>query len=224
MPAKEISGQLQQSVWYFYRYYSEKFWNLVDDSALCIIAMELEDTSFIFAWIENDKSMVHSLGERLENLESLRRHIIKNESNDERKKFLLEALKIMQFIDCFNGMPFFAIAYGILGEGWKEKLKGNILRKMHIKWHRNESSSNIYTFKALVKRYCDHEVERRFMRFYDLYIGIIKAQAIRNDPLDPNIQKQIHDTGAIERSKEAYSALNQEFSELFKKIRKIKPH
>ena len=217
----EIFEQLQVSMQYFYKYYAEKFWNLVDDSALCIIAMELEDRKFIFAWIQNDKSMVYSLGERLENLCNLREHIAKNEIDRKKKMFLLETLKIIQFIECFNGMPFFAIAYGILGEGWKERIKGSILRKLHINWHRNESSLNIYTFKALVKKYCDVEVEKRFMKFYDSYLNVIKAQAIRNDPLEPNIQKQIHDTGAIERSKEAYAILNQEFSELFDEIRAI---
>lgn len=217
---EEFAEQFNMLVGYFYRYYAERFWNLVSDSALCIIAIELEDMDFVRSWIENDRSMVVGLGERLGNADAIMNHVIKEEPDQDKKKFFIQAIKIIQFMECFNGMPFFAIAYGVLGEGWKERMKGRILRNLRIRWHRNESSRNIYTFKALVKSYCHAEVSERFLRFYDAYLNIVKAQAIRNNPLDQNIRRQIHDTEAIQRSEEAYKILNQEFSSLFKELRK----
>ena len=228
--AKDFEEQINISVGYFYNYYAERFWNLVSDSALCVIAMELKDMSFIYTWVQSDKYIVVELGGRLEKLDGLMEHIIGNEPDKIRKEMLKAALKVIQFIDCFNGMPFFAIAYGILGEAWEERIPAGktlverfkkVLGRVHTTVNMNESGRNISTFKTYVKKYCDPEVAARFLKFYDSYLEIIKAQSIDNNLLDLNIIKQIHDTGAIQRSEEAYTILNREFGGLFSKLRRL---
>ena len=72
----------------------------------------------------------------------------------------------------------------------------------------------------MVVKYCDPEVAKGFLRFYDHYLDIIKAQAIHNNPNNPNIRQQIHNTGCIERSKIAFRTLNVEFYKLFKDLKK----
>ena len=80
--------------------------------------------------------------------------------------------------------------------------------------------SLINDFKKIVITYCKSDVAEGFLRFYDRYLHIIEAQAIHNDPLNPNITQQIHNTEALSRGKEAYKALNREFNKLFLELKK----
>lgn len=218
--AEKIAQQIETSMDYFYKYASEKFHNLVSDSALCIIAMEINDMDFVNIWIRQDASIIDEFEKRLKEIDRIMSHIIDNETDEKRKNLLLDTLRLLQFIECFNGMPFFAIAYGILGENWTHKVKRGFFRIRRKDWHRNLSSKNIYDFKRVVVRHCDPMIAKAFLRFYDDYLDIIKAQAIHNNPKNPNIKQQIHNTGCIERSKKAFRTLNAEFSLLLNGLKK----
>ena len=218
--AEKIAEEISISRDYFYKYASLKFSNLVSDSALCIIAMEVGDMDFVNNWINNDTLIINKLEDRLKEVDRIVSHVIDNETDEIKKEILLNTLRLLQFIECFNGMPFFAIAYGVLGENWTQRLKKGFFKIRRKNWHRNLSSKNIHDFERMVVKYCDSEVAKGFLRFYGHYLDIIKTQAIHNNPKNPNIRQQIHNTGCIERSKIAFRTLNVEFYRLFKDLKK----
>lgn len=212
--------RIEEIIKFFYKFSTKRFWNTISDSALCVIAIELDDMKFIAACIKRDKLGFYALETILKNIDLTMVHIIKNEPDERRRNFLLAALKLLQFMTCFSCMPFEAIAYGILGDGWRPRMKKHFARNLWKSWHKNKAAKNIDNFKKIVRETCSSEVASRFLRFYDSYLDIIKAQAIHNDPLNPNITQQIHNTECLRRGKKAYVILNNEFGKLFKELKK----
>jgi hypothetical protein len=204
----------------FYERSANRFWNIVCDSALCVIAIELGDTSFIRWAIKKDLENISNLKKSLENIKKVRAYVIENELDEQRKNFLLASLNLIQFIVCLNNMPYDAIAYGVLGEDWRPKSKLNFIKNWWKSKHKNESSKNIDDFKNSVLHNCEPKVAEGFLRFYENYLHIIEAQAIHNNPFDPNITQQIHNIESIDRGKEAYVSLNREFFKLYKELEK----
>lgn len=214
-PAKEFEHLILS----FYEYSKKNFWNLISDSALCVIAIELDDIEYIRVDIKRDQNRIVNLTGWLRYIINIWKHIMKKESDERKRNFSLSTLKLLQFILCFNDMPYNAIAYAILGDDWRPKKKRHFVRNFLKYFHRNKAQQNIDDFESVVKKYCHSEVAEGFLRFYDDYLHIIDAQAIHNYPLDPNITQQIHNTECLKRGIRAYATLNREFYKLFRELK-----
>lgn len=201
------------------------------DTAIGILAIELEYDEHLERDVERDIKRVNQLEGKLQQIESLRRTI--DNSLVSNKKLLFDVLKFLEFVACYNYMPFEAIAYGVLGDEWSRKnhfKKVNKLNPVHIfrvlrgspyrKLKKgNKESKEIVRFENLIQKNCTPEVSKRFMDFYNQYLEMVKMQAIHNDPLNPNIEQQIHNTEAIELSEKAYKKLHKHASYLANKLR-----
>lgn len=212
--------KILSSVGIFYVAYTDMFWNFINDSALGVIAIEIDDIGHIKFDVEKERRNIFKLTSKLKKINDLMVHTIKNEFDERKRNFLLHTLELLQFMTCFQYMPYESVAYGILGDDWRPKMKRHFARNMWKSWHKNKSNKNIEDFKKIVMTYCKSDVAEGFLRFYDSYLHIIKAQAIHNDPLNPNITQQIHNTECLTRGKEAYKSLNMEFYKLFKELKK----
>jgi len=217
---KLVPEKVIASVDIFYRVYSQMFWNIINDSALGVIAIELDDMEQIKFDVEKERKKIYNLKSKLKNINAIMTYTIKNEFDERKRNFLLYSLELLQFMTCFQHMPYESIAYGILGDDWRPRMRRHFARNLLKSWHKNRSSENIDDFKKIVITYCKSDVAEGFLRFYDRYLHIIEAQAIHNDPLNPNITQQIHNTEALSRGKEAYKALNREFNKLFLELKK----
>lgn len=214
-----ILKRVESSIEYFYLYSTEQFWNLIADSALCVIAMELEDHDYVWPCIQRDERRVYDCENKFLDIESIMKYAIKNEIGLQKRNFLLAALRLIQFINCFEAMPIESVAYAVLGEKWHENARTKFFSIFGKQWHRNAASAVIHNFKKLVISHCDHAVAEGFLRFYESYVHIIRAQSIHNNPLNPNISQQIHNTEALSRGEEAYNILNREFHKLFQELK-----
>ncbi len=200
----------------FYRYSGERFWNLIADSALCIIAMELKDMDYVYFSIGRDQERMPILKSKLGKFNLAINHLLNSKSKDMNKALFLSTLKILQFIKCFDSMPYESVAYAMEGSAGRKKigLFGAIFKR------KNEAAKVIYEFKGMIKANCDENVIRGFLRFYESYLGIIKAQLTHDIPLGTDVQKQIHNPQTTEMAKLSYKILNEEFYKLFMPIKK----
>jgi hypothetical protein len=212
--------KILSSVGIFYVAYTDMFWNFINDSALGVIAIEIDDMEHIKFDVEKERRNLFKLTSKLKKINDLMAHTIKNEIDEKKRNFLLHTLELLQFMTCFQYMPYEAIAYGILGDDWRPKMKRHFARNLWKSWHKNKSSKNIEDFKKTVITYCKSDVAEGFLRFYDSYLHIIGAQAIHNNPLNPNITQQIHNTECLERGENAYRMLHEEFNKLFRELKK----
>lgn len=217
---REVTDLRVDSIESFYQYTQKEFWNMIADSALCVIAIELDDIEYIKACVEEERNLFFDFIKELSKIKNIMWHINENEIYEKKKSFFLALLKLLQFIICFENMPYQAIAYAILGDNWRPRMKKHFISNFLKSWYRNQSNKNIDVFKAIVKKYCVPQVAEGFLRFYDRYLDVVKAQAIHNDPLNPNITQQIHNTECLRRGKRAYIILNIEFRKLFKELKK----
>lgn len=204
------------------------FWNFIADAALCVIAIELDNFDFIKYAVSRDSIRIGELRDSLISIKELRDRISSKENNEKRKEYLLQILKLIQFMTCTLKMPVEGIAYGVLGEGWRPVEKEHSLvgvLKFWSKgksWHRNKSNKNVDTFKSIVTEYCDPDVSEGFLRFFQSYMDVVSAQAIHNDPLNPDITKQIFDTECLKRGKRVYRVFNQEYYKLYVMLNELK--
>lgn len=211
------SEDIEESFLGFFGDWSATFWNKVIDSALCVIAIELEDKEYIQDSINRDEDSIKQLEYYLIELQGYKSHIEENATS--RRDLFMSLIKLIEFIMCFVFMPYDGIAYGILGDNFRPRKKHKIITNFK-KWiWRNESNKIIYKFKNSIKKYCEPDIVTGFLRFFDAYLEIIKAQAIHNDPLNPNVTKQIHDIIARKKASDAYKILNYEFNKLLMGIR-----
>lgn len=225
-PGREeyFTDLLRNSVDKFYTSTKDIFWNFIADAALCVIAIELDDLQFISYAVNRDTIRVEELRNSLIAIKNLQNETARKEKDNKRKIYFLQILKLVQFMLCVIKMPSEGIAYGILGEDWRplnEKRSFLMTFKFWQKgkvWHRNKSAKNIEDFKAVIIRYCDPDIAEGFLRFFDSFLAVVSAQTIHNDPLNPNITKQIFDTECLKRGKNAYKILNQEFNKLFRRL------
>ena len=216
--SQHFSGHIKNKIDLTYEYFTNIFWNLISDSALCVIAIEMDDMEYIKTSVETDSYRINDLPYQLDQNTVVIKHAAENVLDEQRKFFLLTTLKSLQFIICLDSMPYHAIAYGILGDDWRPKKKisfGNLLKIRH----KNGANKNIENFKGIVLKHCDPDVAAGFLKFYDDFLDIIKAQAIHNDPLNPNIIQQIHNTECLRRGKKAYRTLIAEFNKLSKELK-----
>lgn len=214
----EASAYAKGRVESFYKYARELFWSLIADSALNVIAIELGDAAHIEIDIERDKNRIRDLIARLEYISSVEGKIMEKEGDETKRNRQLGALKLMQFMECFKKMPFEAVAYAILGDNRMPK-KRHFIRNLLRSFRRNKAQENIGNFKSIVNQYCYPEVAEGFLRFYEDYLGIVSAQAIRSNPLNPDIAQQIHNTECLKRGRKAYATLNKEFYRLFSQLK-----
>lgn len=214
----QLEKLFEETVKRFYGYTQKMFWNFICDSALCVIAIELDDLQFINYAVQRDAQRFFGCERNLKWIKNLTEKAMKNENDDNRKNFLSNASKLFQFIICLDKMPYEGIAYSILGEDWRPGTKRRFIRKLRKYLHRNKARQNIDNFRSIVQEYCDPEAGQGFLRFYDSYLRIVNAQAIHNDPSNPDVTKQIFDTECLNLGKEAYKTLNREFYILFKKM------
>jgi len=215
----EAWAYVKERVDSFYKYAQELFWSLIADSALNVIAIELGDVAHIEIDIERDKNRVGDLIARLEYISAIEDKIMKKGGDETKRNHQLGALKLLQFMECFKKMPFEAVAYAILGDNWMPKKKRHFIRNLLKSFRRNKAQENIDNFKSIVNQYCHPEVAEGFLRFYEDYLDIVSAQAIHNNPMDPSITQQIHNTECLKRGRKAYATLNKEFYSLFSQLK-----
>lgn len=192
------------------------------DSALCVIAIELNDMDFLRYAVLRDGYHIDPLASKLRYLrDDLARIKGSDQFDDRQKRFFQDTAGVLQFIFCFQHMPYEGIAYFILGEDWRPKQKHRLMGNLKKYFTRNKSGQNVKRFRAIVEANCGEKVAGAFLRFYEAFLHIVKAQAIHNDPLDPDIKKQIFDTECLRRAKEAYKLLNREFKIVFEPITRM---
>lgn len=217
--SQHFSEHIKNKIDSTYEYFTRIFWNLISDSALCVIAIEMDDMDYIKTSVERDGISISNLPYELNQITVVIKHATqKKELDEQRKTFLLTTLKLLQFIICLDSMPYHAIAYGILGDDWRPKKRISIGNLWKIR-HKNGANKNIENFKGIVLKHCDPDVAAGFLKFYDDFLDMIKSQAIHNDPLNPNIIQQIHNTECLRRGKKAYKTLIAEFNKLSKELK-----
>ncbi len=216
----QTERQIAAITQYFYMY-NERFWNLIADSALCFIAMELNDREYVDFSLAREREKIPALEEKLGQMNKAMRHAREKEQNRRKRAYLLSVLRMIQFIRCFDFMPYESVAYGVAYDN-KKKPRGIMrLLSRYKALEQNEALEIINLFRNAVKKNCDRAVSKGFLRFYESYLHIIGAQAMRNNPLDPNLPKQIHSIESIGRAKESYKTLNREFNRLFQELKKL---
>lgn len=113
-------------------------------------------------------------------------------------------------------MPIFSIAWGVLSQS--RKWTSN---HPYLKLRKDMAPSELIgAFKASVKSKCSREVSAYFLDFYEAYLDIVNAGAVHNNPLNPNIEKQIFDTECLKRASKAFKLLNRYFGRLLVEMRK----
>lgn len=209
--------QIEQQIKYFYSRGARIFWNNVADTALGIIAIELGANDYIQNCNEEDWRLVSELITDLNNWNGhFEDHILPSAGT--QKEHLISIQKLLQFVSCYQYMPYHGIAWGVLSHShiWVShhpyaRLKDD-----------NTSLEIINQFEKTVKELCYPDVSEYFLEFYYAYLDIIKTGAIHNNPLDPNIKKEIHDTKCLKRASRAYKLLNRGFHKLLKEVKRTK--
>lgn len=199
------------------------FCNKIIDSALCVIALSIQDKFFINVTANIDKFFVRN---SCQNLRYIKEHLEYIEYNGGiRKDFFKHLMKLLQFIICFCCMPYLGVACGVLGENIKPVKKIHILRRLK-RWYEkdrpNPSNEVIIQFKDTVNRYCDPDVASGFLRFFESYLNAVKTMSIYIDPWNPDITKEIHDPNCRRKVSHAYKILNREFNILLSEFNKYK--
>jgi len=210
-----LSQGVLRKIDYFFGDFAGTLWHWVVDGALCVIAIEIGDEKYIIGadiWDEKNISRCKY------NLMILRDHV--NKAKKEKnisKELSLNLLKVLQFIICFAYTPYFGVAYGVLSHShkWAKDHPYSKLDK------NSKSTKNIEKFRRVVKIYCDKDIAKRFLHFFDAFLSIWEASAIHNDPLDPNIKTQVHDMECQKKASYAYKVLNQEFQSVMEGLKKF---
>jgi hypothetical protein len=202
----------------FYKHTGGRFWNIINDTALAIIAIELGDKEYLDFCMDRDNTRVKSLFYLLEDHLRIIRHINDNKSLNRKESDLLKSyLHILHFMICFNYFPYESVAYHVLAHS-RKWAKEHPYAKLDKD---SRASKNISFYRDTVNKYCDKQVSEGILAFCDSYLHIVDAQAIHNDPIDPNITQQIYNTECLNRGKEAYKTLNREFLKLFNELKKF---
>jgi hypothetical protein len=217
---ENFDNKIKEKIQRFYRRGVRIFWNHVDDTALGIIAIELGLNQYIEVCNVGDRTLLNRLDSELGYIdEYLREHMLPYENfSVNYKGFVNAILKLLQFITCYEFMPYHGIAWGVLSHSqeWAShhpyaRLKDN-----------NTSYQIIVEFEAIVRKECDPEVAEHFLEFYHAYLDIVRAGAIRNNPLDPNIKKEIYDTGCLKNASRAYRLLQKGFGKFIRELNETK--
>lgn len=209
-----LEGQAYSKVKRFYKTAAQVFWNYVMDTSLGIVAIELDDKQYIDHMAESDRRRINDFDSQTDILNRCRKII--DYKKPIEKQFYLSMLEILQFMTCYINMPVFSIAWGVLSQSRKWESKHPYFKL------RNDMAPSelIDVFKASVKSKCSREVSAYFLDFYEAYLDIVNAGAVHNNPLNPNIEKQIFDTECLKRASKAFKLLNRYFSRLLVEMRK----
>ncbi len=208
-----LEGEAYSKINGFYKRAAQHFWNYVMDTSLGIIAIELDDKQYIDHMAESDKVRITEFESQTETLNRFKE--IVNLKNPLKKKFYLSLLEILQFMTCFTQMPIFSIAWGVLSQSKKWK-------STHPYYQLKDDatpSELIEAFKLSVKSKCSKETSTYFLDFYESYLDIVKAGAIHNNPLNPDIEKQIFDTECLKLASKSFKLLNKNFNRLLVELR-----
>jgi hypothetical protein len=217
----EFIQEVISSFKYFYKYSTKKFWNIISDSALCMIAIEIGDKNFIDYWINADTTIVDQFEDRIKkfNKEFDKLNIERiggtKATNEEFKKAL-------QYMDCFNGMPYFAVAMATFGH---KQLIGNkssnFWKNKKHKYHNQIELElkNIERFKGIIENYTHKNVKEEFLKFYQQYLKIFEAQSKSPDPLNADLTFQIHNKESLSKGRLSYKLLNRGFYSILKGIK-----
>lgn len=197
----------------FIAVYLKKFHNIVADIGLIILANETGVDAEYSEYLASAKK-----SQTFFELESIILHKAYVKSKDrEMREFLGEAAeqvskvaRILFFLEAFTHYPFFLLPYAKLGKKWHpgEKIKPDAAAVAVLK-----------DFKKLVRKKCrefdmDYAPLKRVFRAFERMVDYHK---VRNRLGEKNMEKQIHDTGAIELAKEALAVLQEEYFALCRK-------
>ena len=214
LKSEDLISAAQEFDRLIHRFYARAFVNFdvnVADTALGIIAIELGDDDYNLAMLRGDEAALKPLETHLKNLKSIFNGLMKPSPN---QKYFNSAYKLLQYMYCYDSMPYRAIAWGVLSEN-KRWVAGHPYSRLS---RDNSSIKVVAIFKKIVKGYCEHDVAQYFLEFYDAYLHIVNLGAIHNDPLNPNIRKQIFDTECIKQASNAYKILNKNFYILIQEV------
>jgi hypothetical protein len=215
--------ELQIFLHKFFGEWPGSFCNRINDSALCVIALTIQDKEFINGATNIDKFLV---SDSHQNFQYIKEHLEYIEYNAGSKKdFFLHLMKLLQFITCFCYMPYLSVAYGVLGEDIKPVKKIHIIRRLRRRYERkrpNQSNEVINQFKDTVNEYCEPDVASGFLRFFESYLDAVKTMSIYIDPCNPDIIKEIHDRNCRKKASQTFKILNREFNLLLSEFKKYK--
>jgi len=189
------------------------FQGRVSDAAIGIIAIELGQEDLAIHAAKDERIGVRRFRRGLTSLD--RQFFMARMGNP----FYEKVKEIMMYILCYVMMPYECVAYAQLSESKKWK-KEHPYAKL-----KNPLPHNVISeFMRNVETECPEIVRTPFLRFYDSFLEIIDAGAIHNDPLDPNIKKQIYDTECIRRARKAHLHLITGFNVIYKEAKAIQPN
>ena len=201
----------------FYNNCTRIYWNILLDSALNIIAIELEDEEYI----KNELNYESSLKYNEETFLALKQitENIRNDSNlnKNKKEFLISLMILLQFIKCYNCMPINVIPYALINNyPHKPKSFFNLFENDNTQ---KIAQNHILKFETQVKTYFEPEAINSFFEFWEQYKKIIKDMDIRKDSNTQDITRKIHNIESLESAKEGYKLLTRLFRDLFLKVK-----
>tara|TARA_Y100000310_G_scaffold327583_1_gene394172 strand:+ start:218 stop:1456 length:1239 start_codon:yes stop_codon:yes gene_type:complete len=201
----------------FYRYTLKFFWNHVADTALGIIALELEDEDYIDEFIARYENKALAL-DRFRKISSSMKKIIREAKTRKKRKYKKKLFELVQFMLAYNYIPFEMLPFALIDDYWHPKKPFfKIFKKQ--KYHRR-AKKLIRTYEAKIVLFFLPESREAYMKFWNQYKEMTKHMNIWVDPLDPNITREIHNAECLESAKECYKTLNREFYKLFKAVKK----
>ena len=201
---------------HFFANHSLWFHSEICDLGLTIIAIELGDIGYLDEMNRRDAERVRQLNAGLNEIKNIRLKAMSESWDRKNKNLLNSALNLMEFMLCSIFYPFDGVAYHVLAHShnWASHHPYSSLSKDSL------ATKNITQFEAIVTELCSREVSTSFLKFYGAFTHIIKSQAIHNDPLNPAITQQIHNTETLNRSKSARRIHRAEFDILFRQFKR----
>lgn len=190
----------------------EQFHNMVADSALCIIAMEIEDIDYINERMSFDRQDIVQLKNNLAQLEAYYKHARKLRDYDHpefslvRAMYIRSVLNAMSFVYFFNHLPINAIAIHALSRSeWGRD-------HPYVRYGKYYAYANkvVEEYKEVIKKHFNIPNEG-FLKFFEAYASIAQAQAIHINPNDPNVKQEMYNKGAMVKANEAFKILNGQF-------------
>jgi len=201
----------------FYNNNRKIYWNILLDSALNIIAIELEDEEYIKNELNYNSSLKYN-EETFYALKQITENIKNNLNlNKKKKEFLISLMILLQFIKCYNCMPINVIPYALINN-YPHK-KNSLFNLFENENTQKIAQSHIFKFENQVKLYFEPEAVNSFFLFWEQYKKIIIDMDIRKDSTTQDITRKIHNIESLESAKEGYKLLNRVFRDLFLKVK-----
>ncbi|MBW3005130.1 hypothetical protein KY310_04840 [Candidatus Woesearchaeota archaeon] len=201
---------------FFFQQSGGIYWNIIDDIGLNLIALELEDVNYAFNQLSEAQQQLKGYIEILAELADFADKIRNLDVAEDKKRFYMQYLALIEFIIAFQAMPFEILAFVYLDDVChKKKEVYSVLKNAKADVI---AADLVKEYESWISKYFEKDASAAFMKFWVYLKSIVKNMNIYLDPDNPDYTMKIHNIHSLKRSKEGYKLLNRLFKDLLDKV------